>query len=403
MPPLKNFTKKAHDSIRSAHELAIERGQNHVTPLHLLTSLVLQDESMVISIIDQLQIDHNSLLDTLLEMIEGPENAEVLSPSYQMYLSPELAQVLENSTRVAASFKAEFVSTEHLFLSLLDITSPAKNVLNTLSIDKKRVIEIINELKNKKGSDDKEIKKFKILRKYTNSLTDSAKNNELDPVIGRDKEISRIIQILSRRTKNNPILIGEAGVGKTAIVEGLANNIVMGEVPDSLKGKELVSLDLGQLVAGTKYRGEFEDRLKGIMKDIKSAEGKIILFIDEMHTIAGAGASEGSLDASNMLKPSLARGDLKVIGATTLQEYQKHIEKDSALTRRFQPVLVEEPSIEDAIAIMRGVKEKYELYHGVHITDDAVLASVELSTRYITDRQLPDKAVDLLDDKIKHD
>lgn len=398
MPPLKNFTKKAHEAIRSAHELAVERGQNHVTPLHLLTSLILQDESMVISIIENLQIDHNNMVDTLLDMIEGPENTEVLSPSYQMYLSPELAQVLENSTAIATKFKSEFVSTEHLFLSLLDVNSPAKNVLNTLSIDRSKVVSMISKLKEKKVNDDSSSKKLKTLRKYTNSLTDAAKNNELDPVIGRDKEINRIIQILSRRTKNNPILIGEAGVGKTAIVEGLANNISMGEVPDSLKDKELVSLDLGQLVAGTKYRGEFEDRLKGIMKDIKSANGKIILFIDEMHTIAGAGASEGSLDASNMLKPALARGDLKVIGATTLQEYQKHIEKDAALTRRFQPVLVEEPSIEDAIAIMRGVKEKYELYHGVHITDDAVIASVELSSRYITDRQLPDKAVDLLDE-----
>jgi len=398
MPPLKNFTKKAHEAIRTAHELAVERGQNHVTPLHLLTSLVLQDESMVISIIEQLEIDHDALVDALLELIEGPEGAEVLSPSYQMYLSPELAQVLESATRVAKALKSEFVSTEHLFLALLDVTSPAKNVLNTYPVSKNKVFDIVNNLKDKKSSDDVSVKKLKNLRKYTKSLTDSAKENKLDPVIGRDKEINRIVQILSRRTKNNPILIGEAGVGKTAIAEGLANKIAIGDVPESLKDKEIVSLDLGLLVAGTKYRGEFEDRLKGIMKDIKSTEGQIILFIDEMHTIAGAGASEGSLDASNMLKPSLARGEIKVIGATTLKEYQKHIEKDAALTRRFQPVLVEEPSIEDAISIMRGLKEKYELYHGVHITDDAIVAAVELSSRYITDRYLPDKAVDLIDE-----
>ena len=398
VPPFNNFTSKARDAIKQAHELAIERGQNHVTPLHLLTALVLQDESMVISIIDKLQIDHESLVDALLELIEGPDGAEVLSPSYQMYLSPELAQVLENATRVAKSLNSEFVSTEHLFLALLDVTSPAKNVLNAYPIDKDKVVDVVNDLRKNKVADDVTIKKMKTLRKYTHSLTDAAKKNNLDPVIGRDKEINRIIQILSRRTKNNPILIGEAGVGKTAIAEGLANKVAIGDVPESLKDKEIVSLDLGALVAGTKYRGEFEDRLKGIMKDIKSSEGKIILFIDEMHTIAGAGASEGSLDASNMLKPSLARGDLKVIGATTLKEYQKHIEKDAALTRRFQPVMVEEPSIEDAISIMRGLKEKYELYHGVHITDDAIIATVELSSRYITDRHLPDKAVDLVDE-----
>src|SRR5581483_4233904 len=241
-------------------------------------------------------------------------------------------------------------------------------------------------------------KKFKSLAKYTRSLTKLASQNKLDPVIGRDDEISRIIQILSRRTKNNPILIGEAGVGKTAIVEGLAIRMSMGDVPESLKDKELVSLDLGLLVAGTKYRGEFEERLKNIMKEIERSDGKVILFIDEIHTIVGAGAAEGSMDASNMLKPALARGELRAIGATTLKEYQKYIEKDPALTRRFQPVYVSEPSIEDAIAILRGLKEKYELYHGVRITDDAIVAAVNLSSRYITDRFLPDKTVDLIDE-----
>ena len=398
MPPFKNFTKKAHEAIKNAHELAVERGQNHVTPLHLLSALVIQEESMVASILDNLEIDLSNFIDTLLENIEGVEGAQVLSASYQMYLSPELAQVLENSTRVATSLKSDFVSTEHLFISLLDIPSNARQLLVRFGIEKPSVMKVVKELKQKKISDDQQPRKMKSIEKYTVNLTDKARNNEIDPVIGRDEEMGRLIQIVSRRTKNNPILIGEAGVGKTAIAEGLANRIASGDVPESLKDKELVSLDLGSLVAGTKFRGEFEDRMKGIMKDIAASEGKILLFIDEIHMIAGAGAAEGSLDASNMLKPALARGELKVIGATTLQEYQKHIEKDAALTRRFQPIVVEEPNLEDAIAIMRGIKEKYEVYHGVRITDDAVVAAVELSSRYITDRYLPDKAVDLIDE-----
>ena len=259
-------------------------------------------------------------------------------------------------------------------------------------------MRVLEELKNSKVTDVHLPKKNKSISRYTRSLTKLAQENKLDPVIGRDDEISRIIQILSRRTKNNPILIGEAGVGKTAIVEGLAIRMALGDVPESLKDKELVSLDLGALVAGTKYRGEFEERLKNIIKEIERAEGKIIVFIDEIHTIVGAGSAEGSLDASNMLKPALSRGEFRSIGATTLKEYQKHIEKDPALTRRFQPVYVNEPLLEDAVAILRGLKEKYELYHGVRITDDAILAAVNLSSRYITDRFLPDKAIDLIDE-----
>ena len=324
MPPFKNFTKKAHEAIKNAHELAVERGQNHVTPLHLLSALVIQDESMVASILDKLEIDINHFIDTLLENIEGVEGAQVLSASYQMYLSPELAQVLENSTRVASSLKSDFVSTEHLFLSLLDISSNARQLLVRFSIDKTKVMQIIKDLKKQKVSDDNQPRKMKNLEKYTVNLTEKARNNDIDPVIGRDDEMNRLIQIVSRRTKNNPILIGEAGVGKTAIAEGLANRIASGDVPESLKDKELVSLDIGSLVAGTKFRGEFEERMKAIMKEVERAEGDVILFIDEIHTIVGAGAAEGSMDASNMLKPALARGDLRVIGATTLSEYQKH-------------------------------------------------------------------------------
>ena len=397
MPPFGHFTTKAKEVIRRAHELAIERGQNQVNTLHLLTSLVLQEESLVTAILEKLEIDTVLLTDSVLEALEGGEASQTLSPSYQMYLSQDLAQVIEQSTKIAASMKDEFVSVEHMLIAIFDVSSKARDVIAKFKISRDQIVKTLEDLKTNKA-EPVQSKKPKALVKFTRSLTNLAKENKLDPVIGRDNEINRIIQILSRRTKNNPILIGEAGVGKTAIIEGLAMRISQGDVPESLKDKELVSLDMGSLVAGTKYRGEFEERLKNILKEIEKSQGKVILFIDEIHTIVGAGAAEGSLDASNMLKPALARGELRAIGATTLKEYQKYIEKDPALTRRFQPVYVTEPSIEDAVAIMRGVKEKYELYHGVHITDDAVLASVELSSRYIADRFLPDKAVDLIDE-----
>ena len=397
-PPFNHFTTKAKEAIRRAHELAIERGQNHVNSTHLLASLLIQEESLIISILDKLEVDTILLTDSILESIEMPEAKTTLSPSYQIYLTPDLAQVLENATKIAAFLKDDLVSTEHLFISILDIPSGAKETLARFRINKDQVIKILEEFRENNITDVNVPKKFKVLTKYTRNLTNLAKEDKLDPVIGRDNEIMRIMQILSRRTKNNPILIGEAGTGKTAIVEGLAQRIAKGDISESLKDKEIVSLDLGMLVAGTKYRGEFEERLKNIMKEISRAEGKIILFIDEIHTIVGAGAAEGSLDASNMLKPALARGELRAIGATTLKEYQKHIEKDPALARRFQPVYVDEPTPEDAIAILRGLKEKYELYHGVRITDDAILSAVNLSTRYITNRYLPDKAVDLIDE-----
>ena len=398
MVPFQNFTPKAKEAIRRSHELAVERGQNHVNPLHLLAALVLQEEGMIFSLLERLNVDVISLTDSILDALESPENASVLSPSYQLYLTPELAQVLENGAKVASTLNDQFVGTEHLFIAILDTPGPAKDVLSKYQFERETVLSALSEARDTEGKEGAQPQKSRALAKYTRSLTTLATENKLDPVIGRDNEITRIIQIISRRTKNNPILIGEAGVGKTAIAEGLAVRMAAGDVPESLRGKDLVSLDLGMLVAGTKYRGEFEERLKAVMREIERSSGNIILFIDEIHTIIGAGAAEGSIDAANMLKPALARGDLRVIGATTTKEYQKHFEKDAALTRRFQPVRVNEPSIEDGIAILRGLRERYEVYHGVRVTDDAIVAAVNLSARYLTDRYLPDKAIDLIDE-----
>ena len=384
--------------MRKAHETAIERGQNHVDVLHLLAALISQEDSLVTAILDKMEIDTVFLSDTILNNLAESEHSSLVTPSYQIYLTPELAKVLEASHRISVFLKDDYVSTEHLFLAILDTPSRSKEILNRFKIEKEDVLRILEEFRQAKITDVDPQGKSKLLEKYSRNLTKMAQEDKLDPVIGRDDEIRRLMQILSRRTKNNPILIGEAGVGKTAVVEGLSWRIGQGDVPELLKDKEIISLDLGSLVAGTKYRGEFEERLKAVVREIERSAGKIIVFIDEVHTIIGAGAAEGAIDASNLLKPALARGDLRAIGATTLKEYQKYIEKDPAFTRRFQPVYVEEPSVEDTIAILRGLKKKYELHHGIRISDEAIQAAVQFSSRYITDRFLPDKAVDLMDE-----
>ncbi|MBI2021065.1 AAA family ATPase [Candidatus Giovannonibacteria bacterium] len=391
MPPFSQFTIKAQEALKKAHELAIERGSSQIDAMHLLAALILQDDGVVPALLDKLEIDQTNLIDLVLNELDTTLRTNILSPSHQIYLTPELARVLEEAHKAAAYLKDDFISTEHLFMGILEAPSKAREILSRFALNKEAILIALADIRGSQRVTDIEPEnKYQALEKYARSLTRLAREDKLDPVVGRDEEIRRVMQVLSRRTKNNPVLIGEAGVGKTAIVEGLAQRIAASDVPEALKNKELISLDLGALVAGTKYRGEFEERLKAVMKELERAAGKVLLFIDEVHTLVGAGAAEGAIDASNMLKPALARGELHAIGATTIKEYQKYIERDAALARRFQPVYVEEPSVDDTIAILRGIKNKYEIHHGIKITDASIVSAVNLSARYITDRFLPD-------------
>ena len=399
MKSFHRFTIKAQEALQNAQDLATKRNHGEFKAIHLLHSLLSDSQSLTQPMLLKSGIDFDDLHQRIEDELEKMPKIFSAASVGQLYLSHEVIQMLDRAAKIALAQKDEFISCEHLLLSIVDIKSSAQDILEKLGVRRDNLLRTLAHLRGSmRVTDEMPESKFQVLEKYAVNLTQKAKEGKLDPVIGREDELRRLVQVLSRRTKNNPVLIGEPGVGKTAIVEGLAQRIVDGDVPETLKDKELIMMDLGSLVAGTKFRGEFEDRLKAFVKEIKNSSGRIILFIDELHTIVGAGAAEGAIDASNLLKPSLARGELHAIGATTLKEYQRYIEKDSALERRFQPIIVEEPTLEDTTAILRGLKEKYEIHHELRISDEALVAAVNLSARYITDRFLPDKAVDLMDE-----
>ena len=391
------YTQKTLDAVKTAQSMAQENGNQYLTPEHLLYALVDQDGGLIASLFGKMGVDCDGLLselDTLIRRLP-----KVSGGSGEVYASPETGKILNLAEKTAEKLHDDYISVEHLMLAIFsEGTSDVKQLLQSHGITRSRFTDELSKVKTAPVTSDNPEETYDALKKYGIDLVERARSKELDPVIGRDAEIRNVIRILSRKTKNNPVLIGEPGVGKTAIAEGLAQRIVRGDVPEGLKDRTIFSLDMGALIAGAKYRGEFEERLKAVLNEVKKSEGKIILFIDELHTIVGAGKTEGSMDAGNLLKPLLARGELHCIGATTLDEYRQYIEKDAALERRFQPVQVDEPTVEDTISILRGLKERYEIYHGVRIHDNALVAAATLSARYITDRFLPDKAIDLVDE-----
>lgn len=393
---LQKFTIKAQDALQQANEIADSYKNQAIEPAHILAALIQDPEGMVPQIILKLGVNLNNIIIKTGELIESMPK---VTTSTESYLSTKSSEVLNTAIKESSVLKDEYVSTEHIFIGLASVNNHTSELLKKYELTKDNIYKALQTIRgNTRVTDNNPEEKLGALKKYGRLLNAEVHNGKIDPVIGRDEEIRRVLQVLSRRTKNNPVLIGEPGVGKTAIVEGIARRIVDGDVPDSLKSKLVYTLDMGALIAGTQFRGQFEERLKAVIKEVTEAEGEVILFIDEIHILIGAGATSGSMDAANILKPALARGELRCIGATTLDEYQKHIEKDSALERRFQKVFVSEPSVEDTISILRGLKEKYEIHHGIKITDGAIIAAAELSDRYITDRFLPDKAIDLIDE-----
>ncbi len=395
------FTERAQEAAQRAAEIIQRYGHNQIDTEHILLALIEQPQGVISQILEILKVDPNMLADRLDYILRTSPKASIFGGGAgQIFITPRVKRIVDLANEEASRLKDEYISTEHIFLAILsERNTPAARLLESNGLTRERVLDAIMQLRGgQRVTDPQAETRYRTLEKYSRDLTQLAREGKLDPVIGRDNEIRRVMQILSRRTKNNPVLIGEAGVGKTAIVEGLAQKIASNDVPEILMGKRVVSLDLGAMIAGSRFRGEFEERLKAAIEEVQRSEGEIILFIDELHTVVGAGAAQGAMDASNMLKPALARGELQCIGATTLDEYHKHIEKDSALERRFAPVYVDEPSVEDTIKMLMGLRDRYEAHHKVHFSDDALVAAARLSAQYVTDRHLPDKAIDLMDE-----